>query len=93
MDAVLLFQVVYLPATALAAALALVASAVRQAAFVLVGIVAPLLADTASVPKLLKLEYQLVAVAVERLRAANAATDQCNSQATQLLPLPTETLY
>ena len=93
MDAVLLFSVAYLQATALAAALVLAASAVRQAAFVLVETVAPLPADTASAPKLPKLEYQLAAVAVVRLQAVSAATDLCNSQATQRLPLPTETLY
>ena len=92
-DAVLLFSVVCLPATALAAALALAASAVRQAAFVLVETVVPLPADTASVPKLPKLEHQLTAVAVVRLHAVSAATDLYNSQAMQRLPLPTETLY
>ena len=92
-DAVLLFSVACLPATALAAALALAASAVRQVAFVLVETVVPLPVDTASVPKLPKLERQLAAVAVVRLQAVSAATDLYNSQAMQRLPLPTETLY
>ncbi len=82
-----------MPATAQAASLVLAASAVQQAAFALVETVVPLLVDMASVPKLLKLEYQLAVVAVVRLQAVSAVTNLCSSQATQRLPLPMETLY
>ena len=82
-----------MPATAKAAALVLAASAVQQAAFALVETVVPLPVDIATVPKLLKLEYQLAVVAVVRLRAVSAVTDLCSSQAKQRLPLPMETLY